>query len=256
MSYLRLRQVCLVASELETAVADLRHILDLHVCHRDPNLARYGLENVIFAIGDRFVEIVAPIREGTTAERFLHRSGGKGGYMAIFDCDDPVGRAEHCADLGVVEVNRVRVESYLGVQLHPRDCRAAMIEFNHTEGGEPLDGPYWPAGEDWRESPTSTVARTLTGVDLETPVPEDLAGHWARILELPLDHSDDTPTLESGGAALRFLHGDGERECLSALHLNVKGVDDVLARAGERGYTVRDGRFRLAGVDWCPKAGR
>ena len=30
---------------------------------------------------------------------------------------------------------------YHGVQLHPRDCRAAFIEFNHTEGSDDVLGP-------------------------------------------------------------------------------------------------------------------
>lgn len=30
--------------------------------------------------------------------------------------------------------------SYRDVQLHPRDCRAAMLEFDCTEGGQPAAG--------------------------------------------------------------------------------------------------------------------
>jgi hypothetical protein len=252
MAYLRLRQVCLVARELATPVADLEHILDLHVCHRDENLSRYGLENVIFPIADRFVEIVAPIRPDTTAERFLERSGDQGGYMAIFDCDDPEARADHCAGLGVVEVNRMRIESYLGVQLHPRDCRAAMIEFNHTEGGDDLDGPYWPAGPNWRGARHSTVIRALVGVDLETPEPEDLATHWSHLLALPLNTGGSSPTLTPGGIELRFLRGESQRESLSALRLTVDDPDAVLARAEQRGYPTDEGAFLLAGMRWRP----
>ncbi len=36
MSFLRMRQICLVAHELEPVVADLCAILGLQVCHRDP----------------------------------------------------------------------------------------------------------------------------------------------------------------------------------------------------------------------------
>ena len=39
---------------------------------------------------------------------------------------------------------------YTGVQLHPRDCRAAMIEFNRTDGGRlKIQSFYAPAGPDW-----------------------------------------------------------------------------------------------------------
>ena len=85
----RLRQVCLVAPALAAPERALAAVLGAAPCHRDPHLARYGLENVIFRLGDRFIEIVAPTEDGTAAGRFLERSGGRGGYMAIFDCEDP-----------------------------------------------------------------------------------------------------------------------------------------------------------------------
>ena len=110
----RLRQVCLVAPALAAPERALAAVLGAASCHRDPHLARYGLENVIFRLGDRFIEIVAPIEDGTAAGRFLERSGGRGGYMAIFDCEDPERRARDAEALGVPVVNRMRVDAYLG----------------------------------------------------------------------------------------------------------------------------------------------
>src|SRR5215218_8177474 len=101
MDYLRLRQVCVVAPELEPAVDAVRHVFGLEVCHRDPGVAKYGLENALFVFGDAFLEIVAPTREQTAAGRFLERSGGRGGYMAIFDCSDPLRRRERAQAMGV-----------------------------------------------------------------------------------------------------------------------------------------------------------
>ena len=43
---------------------------------------------LINSFGDTFIEIVTPVKENTTAERFLNRRGGNGGYMVIVDCDD------------------------------------------------------------------------------------------------------------------------------------------------------------------------
>ena len=63
MAYLRLRQVCLAARTLEPMVSDIAAIFGLKVCHRDPNVARYGLENALLPVGDSFIEIVAPTRE-------------------------------------------------------------------------------------------------------------------------------------------------------------------------------------------------
>src|SRR5260370_24550619 len=87
--YLRLRQICLVARELEPVIADIRAILGLDVCYRDSGVAKYGLVNALLPIATSFLEVVAPVGPNTAAGRFLDRSGGHGGYMAIFDCGDP-----------------------------------------------------------------------------------------------------------------------------------------------------------------------
>src|SRR5438093_13741311 len=87
--YLRLRQICLVARELEPVVADVRAILGVKVCYRDSGVAKYGLVNALLPIGTSFLEVVAPVEPNTAGGRFLHRSGDHGGYMVIFDCSDP-----------------------------------------------------------------------------------------------------------------------------------------------------------------------
>ena len=79
----RMRQVCLVAPRLEPVVGDIAAIMGLTVCHRDPNVARYGLENALLPVDDILLEVVAPFREGTSAGRFIDKTGGRGGYMAI-----------------------------------------------------------------------------------------------------------------------------------------------------------------------------
>lgn len=251
---LRLRQVCLAAPELAPLETPLAEILDLHVVHRDPNLARYGLENFILALGPRFIEIVAPIKPDTAVERFLKRSAGRGGYMAIFDCPDPDARAERAEDLGVSVINRLQHESYTGRQLHPRDCRAAMIEFNHTEGGETLDGPYWPAGPHWQEARPSSVVRQLDGIDLNSPVPEELALHWSRILQCRAGQEWDQYRIDAGGADLCFLPDEQPREHLSAVHLTLTDPANALDTARRLGLHTGPDHFRLAGVRWVLNA--
>jgi len=237
--------VCLVAPELAAPEQALTAVLGAAPCHRDPHLARYGLENVIFRLDNRFIEIVAPIEDGTAAGRFLARGDGQGGYMAIFDCDDPERRAAEAEALAVPVVNRMRVDDYLGVQLHPKACRAAMIEFNRTEGGEALDGPYWPAGPDWQAAPRPTPPCRLHAVTLESPTPEDLATHWGRLLGLTVS---DGHRADAGGVILRCQKG--RRECLSGLSLHSADPDTLLARAAAQGLAVAGNSFQLAGVHW------
>ena len=131
--YLRLRQICLVAPHLEPVISDISDIMGLNVCYRDGNVAKYGLENALLPVDTILLEVVAPFQPGTAAGRFLDKTGGRGGYMAIFCCDDPDARGKHANGMGVRTANVITHAPYHGVQLHPRDCRAAFIEFNHTD---------------------------------------------------------------------------------------------------------------------------
>ena len=84
--YLRLRQLCLVAQALDPVVEALQDAFRLGAGFRDANVGQYGLVNAVLPVGAAFIEVVAPIREGTAAERYLERRQGDGGYMVILDC--------------------------------------------------------------------------------------------------------------------------------------------------------------------------
>ncbi|HLX79074.1 MAG TPA: hypothetical protein VKS43_00665 [Burkholderiales bacterium] len=208
--YLRLRQVCLVAADLAAEAAKIKSQLGLEECHRDPNVARYGLENVLFPVGSSFIEIVSPTRSGTTAGRFLERHGGRYGYMVIMDCDDPERRQRHAESLGVRAANVIRHGGYLGVQLHPKDTGAAMLEFNRTDGGSDPMGHYAPAGPDWQRAIRDNVARRLLAVEIECPDAAALAAKWGGIMERPaqeLGGGKFRIALDAG--AIDFLPGIG-----------------------------------------------
>ena len=205
-AYLRLRQVCLVAADLESEAARIQERLGLAECYRDPNVGNYGLENVLFPIGNSLLEIVAPTRPGTAAGRFLERHRGRNGYMIILDCDDPERRQRRAESLGIRVANVIRHDNYLGVQLHPKDTGAAMIEFNHTAGGDDPHGPYAPAGPDWR--PRSLVPR-LRAAEIECPHAASLAARWSELFERPAEEINDGRyriALDAG--AIHFLPGD------------------------------------------------
>ncbi len=246
---LRLRQICLVARELEPVVADIEAILGLAVCYRDPGVGKYGLVNALFPIGTSFLEVVAPVAPNTAAGRFLDRSAGHGGYMVIFDCGDPTRRQRHAEAIGIRVANVIEYEDYVGVQLHPRDCRAAMIEFNRTRGGDVLTGPYHPAGPDWRAAIRTDQARTLLAAEIETPEPENLARHWGKILELSVQGGSDPRLEPAADGAIRFLPSpDGRTECLGGLIIEVADVARACGAAAARGYEVERNAFHLAGV--------
>src|ERR1700691_1152552 len=99
-SGVRLCQAVLVASELEPVATALRGALELEEPFRDPGVGAFGLANVVFALGDCFLEVVSPIQPDTTAGRYLERHGD-GGYMVIFDLEDLEGARERTRELGV-----------------------------------------------------------------------------------------------------------------------------------------------------------
>src|SRR5260370_13314045 len=96
--YMRLRQICLVAPQLEPVISDIAGIMALNVCYRDGNVAKYGLENALLPVDTILLEVVAPTEPGTAARRFLDKTGGRGAHIAIFRCDDPYPRARHAME--------------------------------------------------------------------------------------------------------------------------------------------------------------
>ena len=153
---LRMRQICLVARDLEQVESDLTAILGLEVSSRSPELKGFGVQNVMLPVGNSFLEVVAPIEGGTAAGRHLDRRGGDGGYMVITQCDDVVVARDRVTSLGMRPV----YDDGRGIQLHPRDVPGAIVELRQNEGDEDPAGPWWPAGDDWiRTSATGRHSR-------------------------------------------------------------------------------------------------
>jgi hypothetical protein len=252
-SYVRLRQICLVAPQLELVISGICGILGLKVCYRDGNVAKYGLENALMPVDTILLEVVAPTEPGTAAGRFLDKTGGRGGYMAIFCCDDPDARGAHANALGVRTANVITHAPYHGVQLHPRDCRAAFIEFNHTDGSDDILGAYPPAGPDWQTSIAKDVTQALTEVEMQSPDPADLAAHWGRILGIAVStNADGEPEVRLPNASFRFVRG--QSEIMSGLTFRVADVAQVLAAARAKGHAVSENGFLLGGVTFRVEA--
>jgi hypothetical protein len=246
-AYLRLRQICLVAPHLEPVISDIAAIMGLEVCYRDGNVAKYGLENALLPVDTILLEVVAPFQPGTAAGRFLGKTAGRGGYMAIFCCDDPDARGAHANSIGVRTANVIDHAPYHGVQLHPRDCRAAFIEFNHTAGSDDVLGPYPPAGPDWQKSIRKDVTQALIGVEMESPEPDVLAEHWGSIIGVAVSKGGDgVPELKLPNCGFRFT--SGASEIMSGLTFRVGDGAAVRHAAKARGYAVAGDSFLLGGV--------
>ncbi len=249
--YLRLRQICVAAPALEPAVQQIRDLFGLEVCFRDENVAKYGLVNALFVFGHAFLEIVAPTREGTAAGRFIERSKGVGGYMAIFDCDDPLARRARAEAMGVRIAHVLDYPTFFGSQLHPRDCRATMLEFDHTVDGEKLDGHYHPAGPHWQQFQRLDRVSGIPMIEVRTPDPSGLASFWAGLMDRPVGQPSGSPAeirFDLGKACFVPTLSAADPEHLSAITVSVPDPVLTRQRAEALGMLRPGGEIFFAGI--------
>ncbi len=172
---IRLRQVALVARSLEPVVDALCSTFDLTVCFNDPGVADFGLHNALMVVGDQIIEVVAPVREGTTAGRLLDKRDGDGGYMAIYEVDDLDRREALLADRGVRIVWAGNTAEIRGRHLHPRDVGGTLVSVD-----EPKVWGRWPwAGPTW--VPRVGVATAIAGITVGADDPSAMRARWSEI---------------------------------------------------------------------------
>lgn len=255
MPCLRLRQICLIAPQLEPAVPLLCRLLGLEVGYRDPHLAEWGVENAMLAVGPGFLEVCAPIRDDAPARRFLERHPEGGGYIVIFNSSDLDRRRAHLREQSIRIVTDLGRDGFHTLQLHPADVGACMLEFNTTAGGEDWYGPYYPAGPDWQRRVRSERVSALAAVEIRANAPEQLAARWSSIIGVPLSVTrDGMPCVAVDGGEIRFVATrPGEREGLAAVELfaaDAQAVDIVMADAERTGHRSGDNTLRLIGFDF------
>jgi hypothetical protein len=200
----RLRQAVLVAADLEPAAAALRSALDLQEPFRDPGVGEFGLANVVFALGDCFLEIVSPTQPGTAAGRYLDRHGD-GGYMVIFDLQDLAGARERSAALGVRVVWQIDLPDISGTHLHPADMSGAIVSLDRSE---PYGTWRW-GGPQWTGRTGEGAAGRLAGITVAVGDPAAVAARWGEVLGVPVG-GDGQPALELDGAKVLFENSAGE----------------------------------------------
>jgi len=243
---LRLRQICLVAPHLEPSVSTICTVLGTMVSYVDPNVEKYGLVNALMPIGNSFLEVVAPTRDGTAAGRYLDRRGGEGGYMVILDCDAIEPWLAHLPAVSVRVANDLDYPGeYRGLQLHPRDTGGALLEINHSHDGAWI-GPYHPAGPRWKGADDDD---RITAAELQSADPNRLAHRWSEILRRPLRDAAGVPTIDLDLGALRFvLAADGRGEGLGGIDVKIPRHQRAFFAARQREVPEADGVLTLCGT--------
>ena len=243
--WLRVRQIALVANKLAPIVEDMKNVLGLEVCFRDPGVKVFGLENALWPVGNQFIECVSPIQEDTAGGRYLQRRKGDGGYMCIMQCEDHAPVKERVAKLGIRKVIDHDTAHFHNMQLHPRDTGGTFLEIDHQPGGEAIDGPWEPAGKNWKPFVRTDVVKAITGVEIQSPEPDALAKRWAEILNLPLSER----TIKVDNSSIRFVQeSDGRGEGLSGLDLVATNKKRALDAAEKMGRRIGDDTVIVCGM--------
>jgi len=250
--WIRLRQIALVAQSLAPVVDDLRATFGVEVCFSDPGVATFGLENALLPFGNQFVEIVAPVQEGTAGGRYLERRGGDGGYMVITQCDDHAPRRSRVAEVGVRIAYQFSTHEYHCMQLHPKDTGGSFLEIDEQTGpgAHDVDGPWEPAGPDWKRGQRLEFVRAIAAAEVQADDPAELAARWAAITGSPLStDASGRPTVAFDNAAVRFVPcTDGRPEGLGGIDVAVVDVAAVRSRAEARGLLGADGLVHIGGM--------
>jgi len=241
----RLRQVALVAHDCDQVAGELSRMFGWPPPFHDPGVGQFGLTNAVFAVGDTFVEVVAPARPDTTAGRYLERRGGDGGYMAIFQVGDLTAARRRVADLGVRVVWAADLPDIAGTHLHPGDVPGAIVSLDWAD---PEQSWRW-AGPSWTGHVPDHAPGGVTGLTIEVKDPAAAARRWAEVLGVPAPgRGHTTVELPDPGQRLRFAPApDGRGEGIT--EVTITGLP------GKRDGNVGGGPWVIGGVRFAGEDG-
>jgi hypothetical protein len=176
---LRLRQAVLAAADLDAIAGALRSSFSLGQPFADEGVGYFGLRNAVFALGDTFLEVVSPVRDGTSAGRLIERRGGDCGYMLMFQVPDLAAARARAAERRVRTVFEITLDDIDEVHLHPADMHGAIVALSQPSppASWRWGGPDWPA----RAARSASVAGAVVGVR----DPAAVAALWTSILGGP-----------------------------------------------------------------------
>ncbi|MEL7185777.1 MAG: hypothetical protein AAFN50_04995 [Pseudomonadota bacterium] len=233
---MRIRQIALVAREMQPVREALYELLGVDAAYIDPKIDKFGLQNIVMTVGDTFLEVVCPVQEGTTAGRLLDRRGGDGGYMVIVQVDDLAAEKERLAATDIETVWEADIGHAKAIHLHPRDVPGAIASLDQMD---PPEAWYW-AGTDWNER-TARNAGNIVAAEVQSGDPKATAAKWSLAYDHPIDDSAGMPTMNYGTTSVRFVAAeDGRGTGLRAI--DIEAIDrDAIFSAAERLGLQHDG---------------
>jgi len=268
---MRLRQIALVARDVKAARAGIEEWFGLPLVWQDPGIGgSFGLENILYAFAGNVLEVVAPIKPGTTAGRLLDKQGD-GGYMLIFHTQDALAERERVKQLGIRSVWEANREGYTATHFHPVDTSGVggIPSIDSTfKPSDPLDEySIWSPIYDKRTGPSSWLATAqsppssrlaFAGVTVQSREnPHMVAAWWSRILDLPVHLEDGDSVINTSNLPIRFVKAKEGPNGILCIDVGVDGEDPKVAyeRASRAPGAVRGSiggkdAVKIVGVWW------
>lgn len=121
--------VGIAVEDLEAAVERYRRTLGVEPAHRE-RVEAQGVEEVLFPVGDSYIQLVAALRPDTPVGRFLARRG-PGLHHVGYRVKDVAGALDHLRSEGVRLVDDVPRPGSRGTRVafvHPGGMEGVLVE--------------------------------------------------------------------------------------------------------------------------------
>lgn len=247
---MRLRQIALVAKDLEPIAAQLNAVFGLQIAFRDPAVSTFGLVNAVMPVGGEFLEIVQPVTADASAGRYLARRGGDAGYMLIFEVPNAVAHRERLLTKGLRSIAQLDKPHYTFTHFHPKDFSGVLVSVDIAGDGSTWRerfGDWPPAGPEWRGHLAPDDIAGILGATVQARDPQSAAQRWSDLLQTERDGE----ALKFDGATVRFIEPiDADGTGVVGIDIGVTDLESVLARAKAAGVVVTDGKPQIGGLSF------
>ena len=245
---MRLRQLVIATSEIDLLADSICDLFELRKTFSDPELLVFGLENVLIPLGDTFIELVTPVKENTSAERFIKKRGGDGGYMVIVDSIDLEKERKRLesAEMDIVwyenrKTSGIHAQS---LHLHPKQVGGAILSIDNMN---PTSSWLW-AGTEWEKDINKSLVSHLCGVNICSATPDNLLSNWEKALGKKKSNGCNSIHLE--GSNINFvMNTQSQSEHVSAFQIHTSKKSNIEKRALSKGF-VTSNNIHLGGVDF------
>ncbi|NND66326.1 MAG: hypothetical protein HKN19_01950 [Halioglobus sp.] len=241
---MNIRQLALVANNLGETQAHLFKLLGIERGFHDPEVAQFGLHNVVMRIGDAYLEVVAPMQDDTTAGRFLERRGGDSGYMVLVQVDNLARERARIAASDIRIVWEVDSGTASGMHLHPKDVPGAIASLDQMV---PPQKWFWAGAEGGDDLPPARHVGGIAAAEIRSADPDAAAACWSRAYGVDVTPTNAGPDIVFDATLLRFRTSRDTRGAgLAAIDLYAHDFAPIAAAAAELGIAVRE-----SSLDYC-----